>query len=150
MFGTHLGEVAESAMARTTRRAGDAAGWPRKISHRAAPSAAVTSAPKITWLSREIDGTPISVKVPPLGASSPTVAILISAPSAPLAQIVEVRSVAGAALSGFGPGRRGGGGLAFWGGGDGREEGGTGYPKRARNDIHTPPRKMQVPVGESP
>src|SRR6266481_1836832 len=103
MFGTHLGEVAEFSIARTTRRAGDAAGSPRKISHRAAPSAPVTSAPKITWLSGEIDGTPISLKVPPPGASSPIVAILTSAPSAPLAQIVEVRSVAGATLSGSGP-----------------------------------------------
>src|SRR5713101_4728176 len=103
MLGTHLGEAADLSIARTTRRPGDAAGSPRKISHLAAPSAPVTSAPKITWLSGEIDGTPISEKVPPPGASSPIVAILTSAPSAPLAQIVEVRSVAGATLSGSGP-----------------------------------------------
>src|SRR5712671_3185021 len=103
MFGTHLGEVADFSIAGTTRRVGEAAGSPRKISHRAAPSAAVTSAPKITWLSGEIEGTPISENVPPPGASSPTVAIFTSAPSAPLAQIVEVRSVAGATLSGSGP-----------------------------------------------
>src|SRR5229473_2570659 len=103
MLGTHRGEAADFSIARTTRRAGDATGSPRKISHRAAPSEAVTSAPKITWLSGEIEGTPISENVPPPGASSPTVAIFTSAPSAPLAQIVEVRSVAGATLSGSGP-----------------------------------------------
>src|SRR6266850_7168168 len=103
MFGAHRGEAADFSIARTTRRVGDAAGSPRKISHRAAPSAPVTSAPKITWLSGEIEGTPISEKVPPPGASSPTIAIFTSAPSAPLAQIVEVRSVAGATLSGSGP-----------------------------------------------
>src|SRR6266851_6665903 len=103
MFGVHRGEAADFSIARTTRCVGAAAGLPRKISRRAAPSAAVTSAPKITWLSGEIEGTPISEKVPPPGASSPTVAIITSAPSAPLAQIVEVRSVAGATLSGSGP-----------------------------------------------
>src|ERR1700731_3718643 len=104
MLGTHRDDAADFSIARTTRRAGDAAGSPRKISHRAAPSAAVTSAPKITWFPGEIEGTPISEKVPPPGASSPTVAIFTSAPPlAPLAQIVEVRSVAGATLSGSGP-----------------------------------------------
>src|SRR5258708_10606310 len=103
MWGTHRDEAAEFSIARPTRRAGAAAASPRKISHRAAPSAAVSSAPKITWLSGEIEGTPISEKVPPPGASSPTVAIITRAPSAPLAQIVEVRSVAGATLSGSGP-----------------------------------------------
>src|ERR1700720_3697543 len=105
MLGTHRDDAADFSIARTTRRAGDAAGSPRKISHRAAPSAAVTSAPKITWLSGEIEGTPISEKVPPPGAFSPTVAILTSAPSVALAQIVEVRSVAGGTPSGSGPAR---------------------------------------------
>src|ERR1700682_5324298 len=103
MFGRHRDDAAELSIAWTTRRSADAAGSPRKISHRAAPSGAVTSAPKITWLSGEIEGTPISENVPPPGASSPTVAIFTIVPPPLLAQVVEVRSVLGATLSGSGP-----------------------------------------------
>src|SRR5260370_31041629 len=103
IFGTHPGEEAAFTIAGTTRRSGCAFRSPRKISHRAAPPESVTSAPNITWLSGEIDGTPISVKVPPPGATVPTSAIFASAPPDAPAHIVEVRLVEGETLSGSGP-----------------------------------------------
>src|SRR5271154_2083662 len=59
----------------------------------------------MTPLSGEIEGTPISVNVPPPGASAPIVTISTNGPSDAPAQIVEVTSAAVATLWGSGPAR---------------------------------------------